>query len=75
MKPILDHLGLVTVGSDEAWAVTSPVARPRCTDPQHNPPTMIVLPPGKHEWECPACHHTQVVIVQGHCLTAPGAAS
>lgn len=26
-----------------------------CTSPEHNPPTMIVLPPGQHTYQCPAC--------------------
>lgn len=26
-----------------------------CRHPEHNPPNMIVLPPGLHEHECPSC--------------------
>ncbi len=38
-------------------------AEKRCTNPEHNPPTMIVLPPGSHVWVCPACGHEQTVYV------------
>jgi len=27
----------------------------QCKSPEHNPPTMIVLPSGTHTYECPAC--------------------
>ena len=27
----------------------------QCKDPEHNPPSMIVLKPGTHTWECPSC--------------------
>lgn len=26
-----------------------------CMHPEHNPPNMMVLPPGVHVWRCPAC--------------------
>lgn len=39
-----------------------PVDRP-CLDPEHNPPTMIVLEPGEYEYECPRCGHKQRFIV------------
>jgi hypothetical protein len=26
-----------------------------CLSPEHNPPTMIVLPPGIYEYTCPSC--------------------
>lgn len=26
-----------------------------CTSPEHDPPTMIVLPPGEHTYQCPSC--------------------
>jgi len=26
-----------------------------CISPEHNPPTNIVLEPGKYEYECPVC--------------------
>lgn len=28
---------------------------PICSDPEHNPPTMIVLEPGSYEYTCPTC--------------------
>lgn len=31
----------------------------RCRHPEHNPPNMIVLPPGLYEHECPNCHAKQ----------------
>lgn len=32
-----------------------------CNDPEHNPPSMIVLKPGTHIYECPKCGQRQVV--------------
>jgi len=29
-----------------------------CRHPEHNPPSMIVLPPGTYQHECPKCHKT-----------------
>jgi hypothetical protein len=29
--------------------------KPYCNSPEHNPPDMIVLEPGAHVWQCPAC--------------------
>lgn len=29
-----------------------------CTSSAHDPPTMIVLPPGVYEYTCPACGET-----------------
>lgn len=26
-----------------------------CRHPEHNPPGMIVLPPGLHTYQCPGC--------------------
>lgn len=26
-----------------------------CLNPEHNPPSHIVLEPGKHTYQCPAC--------------------
>lgn len=37
----------------------------RCRDPQHNPPSMIVLKPGTYTWECPACGAKQTFTVRG----------
>lgn len=34
-----------------------------CHSPDHNPPTMIVLPPGVYEHECSACGKKQVVVI------------
>ena len=34
-----------------------------CTHPEHNPPTLIHIPPGKKlVWECPACGHKTIII-------------
>jgi len=35
-----------------------------CTHPEHNPPGMITLPAGKHNYMCPGCGHTQNVIIK-----------
>ena len=35
----------------------------RCRHPEHNPPGMIVLPPGTHIWRCPHCGATQRVYI------------
>ncbi len=37
-----------------------------CTNPEHNPPTMIVLPPGKHTYQCPSCGKITEFTVQGY---------
>lgn len=43
----------------------------RCRHPEHNPPNMIVLPPGIYEHECPGCGHKQTVLVdQGPTMSA-----
>lgn len=34
-----------------------------CTHPEHNPPTMIVLEPGIHRYQCPACKYITVIRV------------
>ena len=36
----------------------------RCQHPEHDPPGMIVLPPGTHEWQCPKCHAKQFVTIR-----------
>jgi hypothetical protein len=35
-----------------------------CNHPEHNPPNMIVLPPGVYEHTCPRCHHKKTFIVR-----------
>lgn len=35
-----------------------------CRHPEHNPPTMISLPPGKYEYTCPGCGTKRPYIVQ-----------
>ena len=35
-----------------------PPPKPPCRSPEHNPPAMIVLPPGTHTWQCPCCGET-----------------
>lgn len=37
-----------------------PIKMP-CQHPEHNPPGNIVLPAGRHTWECPACGQRTVV--------------
>ncbi len=34
-----------------------------CRDPEHLPPGMIVLKPGKHTYKCPECGHITVINV------------
>lgn len=34
-----------------------------CHHPEHNPPTMIVLPEGRHAWQCPYCFKITSFIV------------
>lgn len=37
-----------------------------CRNPEHNPPSMIVLPPGVYEHTCPGCGHvTRFVVPEG----------
>lgn len=33
----------------------------RCRSPQHYPPSLIYLPPGIYEYECPDCGASQIV--------------
>jgi len=36
---------------------TPPEKKPEpCPHPEHNPPGMIVLPPGLHTYQCPGCN-------------------
>lgn len=42
----------------------TPLERP-CMSSEHNPPSMMVLPPGTHTWECPSCGHKTVFVVAG----------
>jgi hypothetical protein len=30
-------------------------AEAHCNHPEHNPPGLVVLKPGRHVWECPGC--------------------
>jgi hypothetical protein len=39
--------------------------KPPCTSPEHNPPGMIVLPPGEHVWQCPSCGEITKFTVSG----------
>lgn len=32
-----------------------------CRDPEHKPPRMIVLAPGKHTYVCPACGQETII--------------
>lgn len=34
-----------------------------CTSPSHNPPSHIVLTPGKYEYTCPQCGYKTIFIV------------
>lgn len=34
-----------------------------CHHPDHHPPTMMLLPPGRHVWQCPACGKKTELIV------------
>lgn len=36
-----------------------------CRDREHDVPTMISLPPGTYEHECPSCHKRTVFRVNG----------
>lgn len=42
-----------------------------CRHSEHNPPTMIVLPPGTWEHECPSCkRRVQFLVRRLECVTA-----
>lgn len=43
---------------DNKWEPKYP-----CTDPEHNPPGMIVLEPGTYEYTCPSCGEKRTIIV------------
>jgi hypothetical protein len=34
-----------------------------CLNPQHNPPSHIVLSPGTHEYTCPGCGAKSIITV------------
>jgi len=34
-----------------------------CPHPEHNPPNMIVLEPGRYEYTCPGCGRVTLFIV------------
>ncbi len=36
----------------------------RCRHPSHDPPSMIVLPPGIYEHTCPGCGKTREIVVR-----------
>ena len=39
-----------------------------CLSPEHNPPGMIVLPPGEHLYRCPSCGtETTIYVPQVTC--------
>jgi hypothetical protein len=44
--------------SDIAWENTK-----KCIHPEHNPPDMIVLDPGTHTYQCPACKHETIIVI------------
>lgn len=52
------------VDKDRSWA------RRACRHPEHNPPGMIVLPPGAYEHECPGCGAKTVFTVPHASLTS-----
>lgn len=35
----------------------------QCRHPNHNPPSMIVLQPGVHTYQCPACKQEQTLTI------------
>lgn len=37
--------------------------REQCKHPEHYPPSMVVLEPGSHDWECPGCGDVRRVVV------------
>ena len=43
-----------------------------CHDREHNVPTMISLPPGTYEHECPSCHKRTVFRVSGTQMESGG---
>jgi hypothetical protein len=44
-----------------------------CFHPEHNPPGMMVFPPGRYEHECPGCGRKIQFQVAGlHALASPG---
>lgn len=34
-----------------------------CRDPSHDPPSMMLYPPGVYEHECPGCYKKQKFVV------------
>ena len=43
-----------------------PTKEERCLSTEHNPPSHIVLQPGTHTYECPACGQKTTFTVQGY---------
>jgi hypothetical protein len=42
----------------------------QCRDPEHNPHSHIVLPPGTHTYQYPSCGKTVTFTVRSHSLSA-----
>jgi hypothetical protein len=37
--------------------------RPTCYHPEHNPPGLVHLKPGRYEWTCPGCGQVTIFTV------------
>jgi hypothetical protein len=40
-------------------------AQDACRHPEHNPPTGVVLAPGRHTYQCPSCKAETAFTVDG----------
>jgi hypothetical protein len=49
-----------------------PPVKRGCRSREHNPPGNILLEPGTHTYQCPACgEQTKFEVLERFCMTAP----
>lgn len=62
-------MGLVRLPDPADW-LSDPKYKP-CLYPEHNPPTHIVLAPGRYRYTCPVCGHAvEFTVASRDCLGA-----
>lgn len=70
-KPFMDTEGVLDEASFNYLASRKggfigfepPTTSTQCPDPEHLPPSHIVLKAGKHTYQCPSCGHITIVNV------------
>jgi hypothetical protein len=49
---------------DYEYKPWKPMPKPPCNNPEHNPPSHIVLQPGEHTYQCPGCGEKVTFVVR-----------